>query len=183
MTKRYSNGYSERGVRFIPTQNAILELPTSQEYNRCKYYSGDYCDSTNTLHARCLAVVSKFGDACLVFGMTDTTQSKFEILAKRLDEIAQSFRFTKPLAKLPEEVLPGKYYGNNEQIVELGNNQTFSWCDEGKGTFECIGSDLEGEITLYFENGQPRKVRYVFDTLYTTVSFNGEHFELRRCTL
>ncbi len=174
MHQRYNNGFTERGVSLLPMDKPI-ELIHLHHDNH-KFFRGDYQDCTQTLRARVVAVLTPFGDAIVILGMTDSAD-KFTILTKRLEELASSITTQKPRSPLPMDVLPGKYSDESTEF-ELSPNRAFVWGNEGQGTFECMGNELEGEIVFKFDSKAVNKMKYVFDDSGKFLSLNGVRYRV-----
>jgi hypothetical protein len=172
----YLQGYGERNVWFNPSFDSLVDIsnsvfPRDRKYCK-KVVHGYYQEQTGTLMARLLCIFSSFGDCYVFFGITSTNDKKFNDLCHVMNMIATSISFSPPKAKYALEAIGGTYINRQTgAVISLSRDGRFEWRCEGindeqygAGNWEILGSDLEGEIHLYYTGGQYKKVMYLFTT-------------------
>jgi hypothetical protein len=187
----YMQGYGERNVWFYPSFDSLHDI-SSQVFPKDSHYCkkvlhGYYHEQTGTLRARLLCLFSKFGDCFVFFGITSTNDKKFSDLSTVMDMISRSLTFSPPKANYAREAICGTYIDrNSSSVMSLARDFRFEWrCggstdpQYGTGSWDILGSDMEGEIHLHYASGYYKKVIYVvtsdkritFDQIVYDVSF------------
>jgi hypothetical protein len=173
LNRCYTSGYGERNVWFNPSFPSIRDISDRVfpiDGKNCKrVYDGEYYEKLGTLKARLVCLFSVFGDCFVFFGISSTDEKKFNDLAKVMDIIVRSVTFERPKSLLAPEALCGTYVDrSNCEVFSLTKDNRFEWKCKGKtdakygtGAWEILGSDLEGELKLHYDNGDFRKVMYL----------------------
>lgn len=176
----YQSGVNEGGVRLSPSGEA-------QEFKAQggTALSGELSGATaegSTLKAQSVAVLSRWGGAAVVFGLTD--EAHFAGLRPRVEEIAKSLRFREPKAPQGAEVLAGRFeYVYVSKSGSYSREAKITLCADGRftkggelagsgsagsavsahnngGTWSSEGDGESGQLTLLYGNGATETLPY-----------------------
>lgn len=176
----YAEGMEEEGVRLTPAVRAE-EFAAGKNRGLAGELAGLGPDGSR-LRARIVAVLSPFGDAAVILGLT--TQDKYAALKPRVDALAATFFFDQPKTPAANTAIAGQYaffYSSSvgsysrQVLLNLCSNGTFTRGGEtytsntagalasqsgNAGRWSADGNDSQGVITLTYNNGRTQRVQY-----------------------
>jgi len=177
----YGEGLTEEGLRLMPSSPAS-EFAAGPYQGVSGELAGLAADRSQ-IKARIVAVMSPFGDAAVVLGMT--TAEKYAQLKPRVDAIAASVSFVKPRSQPVNMAVAGQYYffysssvgsysredtlnlcanGMFNRGGEMSASQAGEWGSASQsgaaGKWSAEGNDYQGLITLSYSNGRSAQVSY-----------------------
>ncbi len=148
----YQGGVNEEGVRLSPSGEA-QEFKAPGGTALSGELSGLSAEGA-TLRAQSVAVLSRWGGAAVVFGLTD--EAHFAGLRARVEEIARSLRFREPKAPKGAEVLAGRFeYVYVSKSGSYSREAKITLCADGRFTKggELAGSGSAGSAVSAHHNG------------------------------
>jgi hypothetical protein len=177
----YEEGLTEEGLRLMPSSPA-LEFAAGRNRGVSGELAGVAAEGPQ-VKARVVAVMSPFGDAAVVLGMT--TAEKYVQLRPRVDALAASVSFLKPREQPGNRAIAGQYYFfYSSSVGSYSRDDTLNLCANGMfnrggeqsasqagqwgaasqsgaaGKWSAEGTDYQGVITLNYSNGRSAQVRY-----------------------
>lgn len=176
----YQAGVRESGVALEPSGE-----PTERKAPGGTALSGELSGSAadgSALKAQSIAVLSRFGGAAVVFGLTD--EAHFEGIRPRVVAIAESIRFSEPKRAKGAEVLSGRFeYVYVSKTGSYSREAKITLCADGRfskggelagsgaagaavtahnnqGTWSAEGDGESGQLTLVYGNGATETLPY-----------------------
>lgn len=191
----YADGLSEDGVRLMP----VSQLQTFP-VGKLQGLAGELAGQSNQgqrLKARIIGVLTPFGDAAVVLGVT--TEDKYPRLKATTDALAASLGFVQPKVTPAREFLAGRYeffsghstssgsYSRQAKLSLCANGAFYSNSETsssgtgglagvhggGGGTWTADGDEFHGTATVTYPNGQRQTYEYVVSTNPKDRSFYG----------
>ena len=182
----YAEGLEEDGLRLMPAAQ-LQNFPAGRQPGLAGELSGFSSDGS-TIRARIIGVVSPFGDAAVVLGLT--TAEKYAQLRPRVDALAASLAFTQPKTPPVKDFLAGQYwaysgssssggsysresklflcadgtFGTNRETQSSGSAGTYGGQGRGGGRWSADGDEFQGTVILTYGNGAREQMNYVTST-------------------
>lgn len=177
----YAEGLEEDGLRLMPSAQ-LQNFPSGGQPGLAGELSGFSSDGS-TIRARIIGVVSPFGDAAVVLGLT--TAEKYAQLKPRVDALAASLAFTQPKTPPAKDLLSGRYeaysgsssgsfssesrmslcadgtFETNRETHSSGSGGTYGGQGRSGGRWSADGDEFQGTVTLMYGNGAREQMNYV----------------------
>lgn len=176
----YQAGVSESGVRLEPSGKAReFKVPGGTALSG--ELSGSAADGS-TLEALSIAVLSRWGGAAVVFGLTD--EAHFAGIRSRVEAVAESVRFSEPKKAKGADLLSGRFeYVYVSKTGSYSREAKITLCADGRfskggelagsgaagsavtahnnqGTWSAEGDGDSGQLTLLYANGTSETLPY-----------------------
>jgi hypothetical protein len=189
----YAEGLEEDGLRLMPVVQ-LQNFPAGGQPGLAGELAGFSSDGY-TIKARIIGVVSPFGDAAVVLGLT--TAEKYAQLKPRVDALASSLAFTQSRTPPAKDFLAGHYeaysgsssgsfssesrmslcadgtFGTNRETHSSGSGGTYGGQGRSGGRWTADGDEFQGTVTLMYGNGARDQMNYVTSTNPKDRSYYG----------
>jgi hypothetical protein len=189
----YAEGLEEDGLRLMPAAQ-LQNFPSGRQPGLAGELGGLSSDGA-TIRARIIGVVSPFGDAAVVLGVT--TAEKYAQLKPRVDALAASLAFTQPKTPPAKDFLAGRYeayrssssgsfssesrmslcadgtFGTNSETHSSGSGGTYGGQGRSGGRWSADGDEFQGTVALTYGNGARDQMNYVTSTNPKDRSYYG----------
>jgi hypothetical protein len=181
LSEDYQEGLQEEGLQLMPASQ-LENFPAGAARGLAGEMAGSANDGSR-LRARVIAVLSPYGDAPVVFGLT--TEEKYPQLKPRVEALARSMTFTKPQTPPINAAVAGQYiyfYSSSvggsysrQELLNLCSNGAFNRGGEiyssgsagtaagqsgSGGQWSAEGDNFRGTLILTFNNGNTARVAY-----------------------
>jgi hypothetical protein len=182
LLQEYSQGLQEEGVKLMPATRAE-DFKAGSNPGLAGEMTGSAANGSR-LQARVIGVLSPFGDAAIVLGLT--TSDKYAQLKPRVDALAESVAFSQPKIPPANISVAGQYYyiftSNSGSLYS--REDSLSLCSNGKffrkgemygsktgqysatvdrnylGSWAADGDGQTGMVTLSYRDGRSEQLRY-----------------------
>jgi hypothetical protein len=196
LLQEYSQGFQEEGVKLTPSTRAE-DFAAGSSPGVAGEMAG-LATNGSRLQARVIGVLSPFGDAAIIMGLT--TADKYAQLKPRVDALAASVAFSQPKIPPANIAIAGQYYyyfsSNSGSLYT--RDDSLSICSNGKffrkgemygsktgqysavidnnylGSWAADGDGQTGTITLSYRDGRSERLRYKKSGL--DIILNGQKY-------
>jgi hypothetical protein len=179
--QEYAKGLNEEG---LSAQSTGPARPFKAQQGEA--VAGELAGSSNDgqeIRARAIAFFGKNGSALSVVGLT--TAAKYPTLKARVDQLAQTVRFSPPKAPPAASFLAGSYwYYHGSSSGSYSRENKLTLCTDGQffrggemmgsgsagsaatahqngGRWTAVGNPLSGTVTLTYGSGETETLEYV----------------------
>ncbi len=182
----YAEGLSEEGLQLRPVSQ--LQNFSAGPQRGLAGELAVTSDDGYKIKARIIGIVSQFGDAAVVLGLT--TEDKYPQLKSKVDAMSASLAFTQPKTPPAKDFLAGQYwaysgsstyggsysresklflcsdgtFGSNRETQSSGSGGTYGGQGRGGGRWSADGDEYRGTVTLMYGNGAREQMEYVTST-------------------
>ena len=177
----YREGLQEEGLQLMPASQ-LENFQAGTARGLAGEMAGNSSDGYR-IRARVIAVLSPYGDAPVVLGLT--TEEKYPQLKPRVEALARSMTFSEPQTPRVNAAVAGQYlyfysssiggsYSRQEllnlcsdgtfnrggEIYSSGSGGTAAGQSGSGGQWSAEGNDSQGTLILTFNNGETQQVAY-----------------------
>jgi hypothetical protein len=182
----YAEGLNEDGLSLAPT--IALQSIELGKLHALAGELGGMSQDGQRVRARIIGVLTPYGDAAVVMGITAT--EKYARLKATTDALAASLAFRKPTLPAAQEFLAGRYWafsGNSGYSGSYSSEAKIALCADGSfrsgsetsssgsagaagiqhgagGRWSAVGDELQGTVTVTYANGRSERYPYVTST-------------------